>query len=517
MRKHIGNRDTPLSVPTLWIILTGVMAVSAVLLIIMGILVTMFFSRMVDSFIYKQLQLREGTETYEMWKKPPVEPRMSVYLFNLTNPREFSRGEKPKFREIGPYVYNERWEKIVIGFNDNGTVTYHPTKQFFFNEALSTGSEDDIIQTLNIPLMSAVAQMKYAASFTRLATGSLFGVLNQETFVQKTIKELLWGYEDSLMKLAKDMMPPDRVLPHNKFGFFVGKNESLETGEFTVFTGQDSPKTYGIIDNWNGINRMDFWKTEECNSIKGTDGTAFPPGLTPETVLHLYQPDLCRSLPLVYKKDVVRSGVEGFRFTPPINVFDTREQNPDNDCYCMVDEGQSCGRQGLFNISACKFGAPMAISWPHFLHGDPTLLEALEGLNPNPNLHEFYIDFQPKLSIAMAAKARLQINFMISKVEDIKQVAGIPEMVFPLFWFESGIDVLPEPVVEKLRMVATLPETARAGISYSMFGLGGILLLVVALMIWKKMRSKAYGSGGRDADVEFEKRADTVSAKAPRL
>ena len=49
--------------------------------------------------------------------------------------------------------YSERWEKIVIGFNDNGTVTYHPTKQFFFNEALSTGSEDDIIQTLNIPLM----------------------------------------------------------------------------------------------------------------------------------------------------------------------------------------------------------------------------------------------------------------------------------------------------------------------------------------------------------------------------
>merc|ERR550534_2783049 len=77
------------------------------------------------------------------------------------------------------------------------------------------------------------------------------------------------------------MMPPDRVIPHDKFGFFVGKNESLETGEFTVFTGRDSPKTYGIIDNWNGINRMDFWKTEECNSIKGTDGTAFPPGLLP--------------------------------------------------------------------------------------------------------------------------------------------------------------------------------------------------------------------------------------------
>jgi len=62
-----------------------------------------------------------------------------------------------------------------------------------------------------------------------------------------------------------------------------------------------------------------------------------------------------------------------------------------------------------------------------------------------------------------------------------------------------------------------MPEAARAGISYSMFGLGGILLLCVALMLWKKMRSKSYGSGGRDADVEFEKRTDGVSAKAPRL
>lgn len=37
----------------------------------------------------------------------------------------------------------------------------------------------------------------------------------------------------------------------------------------------------------------------------------------------------------------------------------------------------------------------------------------------------------------MQAKARMQINLMLSKVDDIKQVAGITEMAFPLFWFES--------------------------------------------------------------------------------
>ena len=101
------------------------------------------------------------------------------------------------------------------------------------------------------------------------------------------------------------------------------------------------------------------------------------------------------------------------------------------------------GTKGLFNISSCKFGAPLSLSWPHFLHGDPKLLEDVVGLNPDVNRHEFFFDFQPKLTIAVSASARMQVNLMLSKVDDIKQVAGLREMAFPLFWFESGID-LPE-------------------------------------------------------------------------
>ena len=50
----------------------------------------------------------------------------------------------------------------------------------------------------------------------------------------------------------------------------------------------------------------------------------------------------------------------------------------------------------------------MAISWPHFLYGDPKLLEEVEGLNPNPNLHEFYLDFQP---VCLSWNLILKINF----------------------------------------------------------------------------------------------------------
>lgn len=499
------------------VVCTGILAVSAILLIAMGILVTMFFAQLIDNFIYKELELKEGGETYEMWRKPPLSPQMKVYFFNVTNPREFMRGEKPIFREIGPYVYSESWEKVNLSFNSNGTVTYSPTKTFFFNREASAGDESDLVQTLNVPLISAADQMKYAVRLTRLAMSSMLNVLNQETITVKSVRDLLWGYEDSLFKLAKDVMPPENVVPHDKFGLFVGKNASAADGVFTVNTGRDSMTNYAHIDNWNGMTSLPFWRSEQCNRIAGTDGTAFPPDLTPNTTLYLFNPDLCRSLPLIYHKDVIHHGVTTYRFGPPNNTFDTPLQNGGNGCFCppgSPDDLCNAGTRGLYNISACKFGAPMSISWPHFLHGDPKLLNAVVGLKPDPSKHSFFIDFQPKLSIPMMAKARMQINLMLSKVEDIKQVAGIQEMAFPLFWFESGISDLPDDVVEKLRMVAVLPETAKAGISYSMFGLGGILLFCVALMIWKRMKSKAYGassSGMGHADVEFEKRTDVVT------
>lgn len=67
--------------------------------------------------------------------------------------------------------------------------------------------------------------MKYAVRLTRLAMSSMLNVLNQETITVKSVRDLLWGYEDSLFKLAKDVMPPENVVPHDKFGLFVGVSE----------------------------------------------------------------------------------------------------------------------------------------------------------------------------------------------------------------------------------------------------------------------------------------------------
>ena len=59
-------------------------------------------------FLYLQeIPLKEGSKIVEVWKKPPINPYLKLYFFNVTNPRRFLKGNKTKpiLREVGPFVY----------------------------------------------------------------------------------------------------------------------------------------------------------------------------------------------------------------------------------------------------------------------------------------------------------------------------------------------------------------------------------------------------------------------------
>jgi len=75
-------------------------------LIILGVLVTFGFGAIVNLIIDSQIALKEGNPSYEWWSKPPVEPKIRVYVYNVTNADEFlNNGSKPILDELGPYVY----------------------------------------------------------------------------------------------------------------------------------------------------------------------------------------------------------------------------------------------------------------------------------------------------------------------------------------------------------------------------------------------------------------------------
>ena len=61
-----------------------------------------------------------------------------------------------------------------------------------------------------------------------------------------------------------------------------------------------------------------------------------------------------------------------FRFVPPTSAFATRQDNPENACFCNNPEGFGClTPSGLFNLSSCQYNAPLMLSWPHFYQVSP--------------------------------------------------------------------------------------------------------------------------------------------------
>lgn len=62
--------------------------------------------------------------------------------------------------------------------------------------------------------------------FLRLAMASIMDILKIKPFVEVSVGQLLWGYEDPLLKLAKDVVPKEQKLPYEEFGVLYGKNST---------------------------------------------------------------------------------------------------------------------------------------------------------------------------------------------------------------------------------------------------------------------------------------------------
>lgn len=79
---------------------------------------------------------------------------------------------------------------------------------------------------------------------------------------------------------------------------------------------------------------------------------------------------------------------------------------------------------------------------------------------------------------SLRARARIQINLAVSQVIDIKQVANFPDIVFPILWFEEGIDGLPDEITDLMLLATTVPPKARIILMIALFVLGTVLLLI---------------------------------------
>lgn len=84
------------------------------------------------------------------------------------------------------------------------------------------------------------------------------------------------------------------------------------------------------------------------------------------------------------------------------------------------------------------------------------------------------------MGTTLRGRARIQINLAVSQVIDIKQVATFPDIVFPILWFEEGIDGLPDEITDLMQLATDVAPQASQIAMYGLFGIG-ILLLIASV------------------------------------
>ncbi|KAK8394388.1 hypothetical protein O3P69_006524 [Scylla paramamosain] len=388
------------------------------------------YDSVVHSVAVNQMVLRQGGQKYESWVDTPVPVYYKVYVFNLTNPKQFMAGDRPRVQERGPYVYLMKETKEEIEFHSNGSVTYRTKPLYFFQPEMSNGAEEDVLVTVNIPFVNAADAVK-DQGFFRMVIQMAKKIHGFDTVRTLTVGELLWGHKSRVMEWARQLQ--ELPYPHQLFGLLVGFNDSIQE-PYTMHTGKGDAAKMNQILSWNGRQRLDFWSGDKCNEIRGTDANGFAPGVTKGDRLYIFNGQLCRAIPLVFNDTVMQSGIAAYRFVPPDDVFAYGTNFPENACYCS---GGGCPPSGILDMKPCYWGASVGFSFPHFYKGDPKLRHMVLGLRPNPEKHRTEFDIYPDLGIPLRVKLRMQMNVMLDRNQPLERARHF-DVVLPVFWFEVG-------------------------------------------------------------------------------
>nr|XP_044631972.1 scavenger receptor class B member 1 isoform X1 [Equus asinus] len=469
---------------------------------VLGAVMVVMVPSLIKQQVLKNVRIDPSSLSFDMWKQIPVPFYLSVYFFHVLNPNEVLQGGKPQVQERGPYVYREFRHKSNITFNDNDTVSFLEYRSFQFQPHKSRGLESDYIVIPNILVMSAAMMMEDRPMSLKLMMTLAFTTLGERAFMNRTVGEIMWGYEDPLMNLINKYFP--NMFPFKgKFGLFAELNNS-NSGLFTVFTGVKDFSRIHLVDKWNGLSKVSFWHSDQCNMINGTAGQMWAPFMSPESSLEFYSPEACRSMKLVYKEAALFEGIPTYRFVAPSTLFANGSVYPPNEGFCP------CRESGIQNVSTCRFsvnfsfrgaqvspcsralasvpqtvcwetrieaGAPLFLSHPHFYNADPVLAEAVAGLHPNPEEHALFLDIHPVTGIPMNCSVKLQLSLYMKAVRGIGQTGSIQPVVLPLLWFGESGAMEGKTLQSFYSQLVLLPKVLHYA-QYVLLALGCVLLLV---------------------------------------
>ncbi|KAF7395460.1 hypothetical protein HZH68_009510 [Vespula germanica] len=359
-----------------------------------------YLLKRIRSVCKDEKKLIDNTKGYSIWSAP-LDLRMNIYLFHVDNPNDVLTGELPKLIERGPYVYDIILEKDILSVNDiRDEITYNTKKTYYFNEEESGEFlEDDEIVLLN---------MAYLGTINTLAGFSL---------------NMLQQYGDYIGML----FPEENQL------FVKAKMNGTWVGPITVNRGIQDETKLGSITSVYNKRKNKYWTTEECNTIKGTDGMVFPFYNEPPSRIYVYSVETCRASFIEFKGVEKINQLEAWRYVYTSENWSYNE----SDCYCPTAKHEkACLPMGLMDVNKCM-KVPMLLSEPHFLHADSKILNYVPDMNPQEEIHSSSILIDTLTGKPVYGYKKMQINMRISP-QPIELLANVTEGYFPIIWISEG-------------------------------------------------------------------------------
>ncbi|BES94147.1 CD36 family [Nesidiocoris tenuis] len=454
------------------------------------------------------LTMRPDSYIFDLWKAPPIKLYIKVFVFNITNAHEFMAGidHKLKVEEVGPYTYSEKLENTNVSFFDNDTLSFNPVRKIIFEKELSVGDPyRDIVTVTNIPLLGLASMMHNSSIGMSLMLSTLISYMDAQPLLTLPVDSFLWGYDDPLVKLARRTVPAwinferfgllDRMIDEGNYRVNMYLKKTEDSDQFMVSTINGSPG----LKNWGYDSSSN--RTSKCNSARGTtEGYLMPANLQPNSSFTIFRRAFCRPLPFVYVgQEITRQGYRAFRYSFPDNILDP--DNPDNKCYCKKD---GCLKRGLSDLSPCYYNIPVAISLPHFYKADKSLVEGVEGLNPNEEKHASVYAVQPDSGVPLYVKTRVQTNLVLKHSKYIPRVRKFNDLVIPVFWMEVELMGLPKSVTMLMDLLLIIGP-ALQHYSIALSAIAGLAIVFFANLRYA-WRSGLFDSRRRATLIRFRQK-----------
>jgi len=351
-----------------------------------------------------------------------------------------------------------------------------PVNFLNFTQAVTKFEENVLLKNWGVTKLHGLRMLAYLFYVSTTFCPEIIGniVANDGgVFTSKSVDEWLWVGHDPLLNFY---YPDARS---NMFTNYTDETQARSKETFNIqYTGKNDINTLNNYVQWHEKSSIDIWK--ESESINGTDGYGFRPGIDQNTNLSVWMEDILRKIDIYYTESRNLYGINLQRYAPVPATFNV------NDKYYQYIAG-------FANLTNAK-NSPIYISKPHFLDVPGDWLTKVSGLNPIRDNHDTYLDVEPLTGVVMDAKKRLQLNIYITpnptQFDVFSVINRFPKnTTYPILWVQEG-SAITEDLAAKFKAKIDSFNQIKTSVFLSGTILGSFALLGgVVFIVWSTKKS----------------------------